>query len=106
MGGKRVSEQTLIRAAKALRHAGYLTLAGQVERIANDRPTTPQPLTKRLREVMNFIEAHIEDHGYAPSFQEIADHFGYRSLATVHEHLQHLEERGHIRRSFNLARSI
>ena len=44
-------------------------------------------LTKRQREMLDFIEGFVRFRGYSPSFEEIAHSFGYRSLATVHEHL-------------------
>lgn len=64
------------------------------------------PLTKRQKEILDYIESFIDDRGYAPSFEEIADHFGYSSLATVHEHLSNLERKGYIRKSYNESRSI
>jgi repressor LexA len=64
------------------------------------------PLTKRQKEILDHIEAFIAEAGYAPSFEEIADHFGYSSLATVHEHLSNLERKGYIRKSYNESRSI
>ncbi|HLB54855.1 MAG TPA: transcriptional repressor LexA [Gemmatimonadales bacterium] len=64
------------------------------------------PLTKRQKEVLSFLESHIHQHGYAPSFEEIADHFSFQSLATVHEHLTNLERKGSIRRSYNESRAI
>jgi len=64
------------------------------------------PLTKRQKEILDYIEAFIIDHGYAPSFEEIAEAFGYSSLATVHEHLSNLERKGYIRKSYNESRSI
>lgn len=64
------------------------------------------PLTKRQKEILDHIESFIDDCGYAPSFEEIADHFGYSSLATVHEHLSNLERKGYIRKSYNESRSI
>lgn len=64
------------------------------------------PLTKRQKEVLTFLETHIHSHGYAPSFDEIADHFSFQSLATVHEHLTNLERKGYIRRSYNESRAI
>ncbi len=63
-------------------------------------------LTRRQREILTFLEAHIGDRGYAPSFEEIAEHFSFQSLATVHEHLSNLERKGYIRRSYNESRSI
>ena len=64
------------------------------------------PLTKRQKEILDYIERFIEDRGYAPSFEEIAESFGYSSLATVHEHLSNLERKGYIRKSYNESRSI
>lgn len=64
------------------------------------------PLTKRQKEILDYIESFIEDKGYAPSFEEIAESFGYSSLATVHEHLSNLERKGYIRKSYNESRSI
>jgi DNA-binding MarR family transcriptional regulator len=62
-------------------------------------------LTKRQRELLDFIESFIESYGYSPSFEEIARFFGYRSLATVHEHLANLERKGYIRKNYNESRS-
>ena len=64
------------------------------------------PLTKRQKEILDYISSFIVDQGYAPSFEEIAESFGYSSLATVHEHLTNLERKGYIRKSYNESRSI
>ncbi len=64
------------------------------------------PLTKRQKEILDYIGNFIVDRGYAPSFEEIAASFGYSSLATVHEHLSNLERKGYIRKSYNESRSI
>jgi repressor LexA len=64
------------------------------------------PLTKRQKQILDYIEEFIDDKGYAPSFEEIAEDFGYSSLATVHEHLSNLERKGYIRKSYNESRSI
>lgn len=64
------------------------------------------PLTKRQREILNYLTAYTEQHGYAPSFEEIAESFNYNSLATVHEHLSNLERKGYITRSYNESRAI
>jgi repressor LexA len=64
------------------------------------------PLTKRQKEILDYIDGFIHDQGYAPSFEEIAEAFGYASLATVHEHLSNLERKGYIRKSYNESRSV
>ena len=64
------------------------------------------PLTKRQKEILDFLEGFLAENGYAPSFEEIARHFGYTSLATVHEHLENLKQKGYIRKSYNASRSL
>lgn len=64
------------------------------------------PLTKRQREILSFLTSYTDENGYAPSFEEIAESFGFTSLATVHEHLSNLERKGYIRRGYNESRSI
>src|SRR5204862_1284931 len=64
------------------------------------------PLSRRQRDILDFIAGHIQAKGYAPSFEEIARQFGFRSLATVHEHLTNLERKGFIRRAHNESRAI
>ncbi len=63
-------------------------------------------LTRRQKQILDFIESFLDAHGYSPSFEEIAAEFGFRSLATVHEHLSYLEAKGYIRKSYNESRSI
>jgi repressor LexA len=64
------------------------------------------PLTKRQTEILDYLEDYLAEHGYAPSYEEIAGHFGFASLATVHEHLQNLQRKGYIRKSHNESRSV
>ena len=65
-----------------------------------------QPLTKRQRQILDFLNEFIDKHGYAPSLEEIGQRFGLSSLATVHKHLTNLEEKGFIRRAWNKSRSV
>ena len=64
------------------------------------------PLTKRQREILDYLSLYETSNGYAPSFEEIARQFNYNSLATVHEHLTNLERKGYIKRSYNESRAI
>src|SRR5947199_2807514 len=64
------------------------------------------PLTKRQREILNYLTVYTEQNGFAPSFEEIAETSTYNSLATVHEHLTNLERKGYIKRSYNESRAI
>lgn len=63
-------------------------------------------LTKRQREILDYVESFLESYGYSPSFEEIAGFFGYSSLATVHEHLSNLERKGYLRKNHNRSRSL
>lgn len=63
-------------------------------------------LTRRQKEILDFIEEHIRGHDYAPSIEEICSRFGLRSTATVHKHLSNLQAKGLIRRTSNRSRSI
>lgn len=63
-------------------------------------------LTKRQKEILDFLQAFLDEYGYSPSFEEIARNFGYSSLATVHEHLENLRQKGYIRKGYNESRSI
>jgi repressor LexA len=63
-------------------------------------------LTRRQHEILSFLSTYSEENGYAPSFEEIAEHFQFNSLATVHEHLSNLERKGYIRREYNESRAI
>jgi repressor LexA len=64
------------------------------------------PLTKRQREVLDYLNDFIQQHGYAPSLEEIGRRFGLSSLATVHKHLTNLQEKGFIKRAWNRSRSV
>jgi repressor LexA len=64
------------------------------------------PLTKRQSEILRYLQEHIREKGYAPSFEEIAEQFSFQSLATVHEHLTNLERKGYIHRTHNESRAI
>jgi repressor LexA len=63
-------------------------------------------LTKRQKELYDFLEQYIAERGYAPTLEEIGEHFELSSLATVHKHLANLEEKGLIRRRWNFSRAI
>jgi len=63
-------------------------------------------LTKRQKELLDYLAAYIEQHGYAPTLEEIGRNFALGSLATVHKHLQNLERKGHIRRLPHRSRAL
>jgi len=63
-------------------------------------------LTKRQKNIYDFIVSFIESNGYAPSIAEIGGKFGLSSPATIHKHLTNLEAKGLIKRHKNLSRAI
>ena len=63
-------------------------------------------ITKRQREVYDFISEFVSDKGYSPSFEEIGEALGLSSLATVHKHISNLETKGLLKRDYNRSRSI
>ncbi len=65
-----------------------------------------QKLTKKQAEILAFIGDFIRDHGYAPSYREVAAHLGISSPATVHEHIKNLERKGFLTSDPDSARSI
>lgn len=65
-----------------------------------------EPLTKRQKEVLDYVSQYIEIHGYAPSYREIAEAFSLGSVATVADHVDTLVSKGLLRKSDNSARSL
>ena len=63
-------------------------------------------LTRRQKEVMDYLSNFIDQNGYSPSYEEIASGLGLASLATVHKHIQALESKQYLRRSYNHSRSL
>ena len=63
-------------------------------------------LTKRQKELFDYLEGYIAEYGYAPTLEEIGERFALSSLATVHKHLTNLEAKGLIRRTWNHSRAI
>jgi repressor LexA len=63
-------------------------------------------LTKRQRQILDFIRDFQEGEGYSPSLEEIGAHLGLSAVSTVHEHLSNLEAKGLLRRGWNRSRSI
>jgi repressor LexA len=63
-------------------------------------------ITRRQKEVLDFLEAFVSRNGYSPSFEEIARGMNLKSLATVHKHITNLEKKGMLDRVHNRSRSI
>jgi repressor LexA len=63
-------------------------------------------VTRRQKEVLDFISSFVQRNGYSPSFEEIAHGLNLRSLATVHKHITNLQNKGLLQRAHNRSRSI
>lgn len=64
------------------------------------------PLTRRQREVYDYVRAFIDKRGYSPTLEEIGAHFGLTSQGTVHKHIDFLCAKGYLRRGYNISRSL
>ncbi|HLV89274.1 MAG TPA: transcriptional repressor LexA [Candidatus Sulfotelmatobacter sp.] len=63
-------------------------------------------ITRRQRQVYDFISRFVAENGYSPSFEEIGKGLELSSLATVHKHVTNLEKKGLLTRDYNRSRSI
>jgi len=68
--------------------------------MSEDRPS------KRQRELLSFIDAFIKQHGYGPSYREVMNGLGYKSVSTVATHIDNLITKGHVRKRDHSARSL
>lgn len=63
-------------------------------------------LTKRQKEILDYIAEYTEASGYAPTLREICDRFSLSSVATAHKHLAHLIDKGYLARTPHVSRSL
>lgn len=63
-------------------------------------------ITKKQKRILEYLKSYKRTHGVTPTYEEIANYFGYRSKGTVHKHICNLEEKGLIRKDWNKSRSI
>ena len=64
-----------------------------------------EPLTQKQQQIVEFIEQQ-QQQGYSPSYRDIADHFNFRSLCTVADHIRLIKKKGHLTNDFGKARSF
>lgn len=65
-----------------------------------------ETLTKKQKQILDYISGFIYSEGYSPSYREIAKNFGFSSVATVAEHVNNLKTKGYLDSEDGLARSI
>lgn len=63
-------------------------------------------LTKKQKEIFDFISTYTKDYGYAPSLTEIKEEVGAKAISTIHEHVSNLIKKGFIKRIKGSARSL
>lgn len=63
-------------------------------------------LTKKQREILDFIQSFITTHRYAPTYREIGSHFHYKSKGTVHKHIESLKNKGVLTNAERMSRSL
>ena len=63
-------------------------------------------ITKRQKQVSDFIKSYRKKKGYAPSLEEIKKHLGLSSVSTAHYHVKKLQEAGHLQKEYNQPRAI
>jgi repressor LexA len=89
---------------------GLVPVANTEKKISCDslfiRYNSRMAVTRRQKEILDFLESFVTRNGYSPSFEEIARGMGLKSLATVHKHITNLEKKGMLDRVHNRSRSI
>ncbi|GIL17588.1 MAG: LexA repressor [Oligoflexia bacterium] len=80
-------------------------MTNELNRQSNKHRTLP-PLTEKEKAVLAFVEDHVAEKGFAPSYQEIKDHFGFASFNSVQNYLKQLMNKGYIEIASNQKRAI
>ncbi len=62
--------------------------------------------TKKQKELLDFVDEFIAQHGYGPSYREIMKAMDYKSVSTVAIHIDGLIAKGYLRKRDNSARSL
>jgi repressor LexA len=62
--------------------------------------------TKKQFELLTYLDKFIKEHGYGPSYREVMSGLGYKSVATVAVHINHLVELGYVAKKDRSARSL
>lgn len=63
-------------------------------------------ITKRQKQIYDFIKSYIKKKGFSPTFEEIKKHFKLSALSTIHQHIESLTEKGLITKNSHNARGI
>ncbi|MFC1512617.1 transcriptional repressor LexA, partial [bacterium] len=63
-------------------------------------------ITKRQKQVLDFITAYQNKKSFSPSLEEIKKYLGLSSVSTAHHHVKNLQEEGYLQKEYNQARSV
>jgi len=63
-------------------------------------------ITKRQKQVLDYITSFRKKRGYSPALEEIRKHFKLASVSTAHFHVKKLQELGLLEKQYNKPRSI
>lgn len=63
-------------------------------------------LTPRQTEILEFLREFRQEEGSAPTYREIANHFGFKSPKAASDHVCALEKKGYVRRHGGRSRGI
>jgi repressor LexA len=63
-------------------------------------------LTKRQKQILDYIQSYARKRGYAPSLEDTKKHFRLSSVATVHQHIEALRHKGYLKKQANQPRGI
>ena len=66
----------------------------------------PIPITKRQKEVLDFIKGFVKKKKYPPTLEEICSGLKLSAVSTAHQHIEALAEKGYLKKADNNARSI
>ena len=68
--------------------------------------TTVSTLTKKQKEVYEFVKSYVDDFGIAPTIEEIRKKLKLKAVSTIHEHILSLREKGYLDKESNMPRGI
>lgn len=63
-------------------------------------------LTKRQKEILDYVSEYIQKNGYSPYYEEISEKFGLSALSTVHEHITELVDKGYLEKDERKERGL
>src|SRR3989338_5519266 len=69
-------------------------------------PVNQIMLTKRQKQILDYISSYTNKHEYAPSLEDIKKHFDLSSVATIHQHVEALKRKGYLKKQANQPRGI